>query len=407
MTGPNAEQLAGAVLTIDVDAVVHNWRTLRDRLTTDSECGAVLKADAYGLGAEQLAPALWDAGCRVFFVALPHEGIKLRELLPRGARVVILDGLFPGAEADYVQHRLVPTLNHPGDIDAWRAEAHRVGRPLPAALHIDTGMNRLGLSPKDCAALLDGMDALDGIDVQALMTHLAAADVPSHPLTARQLTSFRQWEGRFAAAGLRTWTSVANSAGILLHPQTHADLARPGIALFGCAPDPARSKEQTHGLRPVVSLRARVLQVRSVDTPQTVGYGAAYRVTGPSRIATVAVGYADGYLRSVGGADGAGSAGFLNGHRVTQAGRISMDLATFDVSHVPEELAAPGEWLELIGPGRDVDAVAQDAGTIGYEVLTRLGGRFQRVYHGGVAAASELDADLVAEVLTDPAEASA
>lgn len=386
MTGPIRSPLAGAILTVDLDAIAHNWRALRDHMTADGECGAVLKADAYGLGIDQVAPVLWDAGCRVYFVALPHEGIALRAVLPRGARIVVLDGLFADAIGEYVAHRLIPTLNRPDEIDRWHHHARDVGRPLPAVLHIDTGMNRLGLGDGECRALLGSMDRLTGIDVQALMTHLTAADDPTNPLTDLQVAAFRRWQARFADAGLRTWGSIANSAGLLLHPKTHADLARPGIALYGCAPDPARAKEQTHTLRPVVTLRARVLQVRHVDTPQTVGYGAAYRVSGPTRIATVAIGYADGFLRSIGGSEGTGGAGYLNGHRVPLAGRISMDLSTFDATNVPEALCQPGDWVEVIGPSHDVDATALDAGTIGYEVLTRLGHRFQRDYVGGPPA---------------------
>lgn len=359
---------AGAVLLIDLDAVVANWRKLAD-MAGSGQCAAVVKADAYGLGAERVVPALAAAGCRRFFVAHLDEAFALLPYVP-AASIAVLNGLLPGTEREFADAGIVPVLNQIGEIDRWRGTARTCGRRLPALIHIDTGMNRLGLPAREVDLLSNEPERLDGIDVLAWMTHPASADEPDHPLTTMQPARFRDALARLPAAP----ASLANSAGMFLGPGWRFDLARPGSALYGINPTPGADNP----MRPVVRMSARILQVRRVDSPMTVGYGAAHSVTRPGRVATVAVGYADGYSRSLSAAGHV----FVAGTLAPIIGRVSMDLLTIDVTNVPESCLQAGAFVEVIGPHRSVDQVAREAGTIGYEVLTSLGKRFHRMYRG-------------------------
>ena len=372
---------AGAVLTIDLAAIVANWRLLRDR-AAPAECAAVVKADAYGLGAEQVAPALAGAGCRVFFVATFEEGIALRWLLERWRQgavetnaapadppaIFVLDGPPPGSETELPRHGLIPVLNSLANVEAWSLLAELLGVPLPAALHIDTGMSRLGLPADELDRLAAEPNRLQGVALTLVMSHLACADDPAHELNQRQLETF-------AAARTRlpdTPASLANSSGIFLGAPFHFQMVRPGISLYGGAPVPG----QPNPMQGVARLDGRILQVRKIDSDRTVGYGATYRARGHERIATVSVGYADGYLRSL----SSRASAVIGGYRVPLVGRVSMDLTTFDVTGVPEELACAGASIQLLGPEHPVDALAQEAGTISYEILTSLGARYARAY---------------------------
>ena len=355
---------AGAVLTIDLDALAANYRILADRVG-QAECAVAVKADAYGTGLVQAAPVLSRAGARTFFVADLNEAIELRALLP-DAVIGVFNGLMPGCEADYDEHGVVPVLNHLGDIDRWVAFARDAERPCPGFLHIDTGMNRLGLGPDELDRLAGAPDRLDGIDLTAIMSHLACADEAANPMSDRQRSEFRAALSRLPKAP----ASLANSSGIFRGPEFHFDMVRPGCALYGINPTP----DSANPMRRVVGLTGKVLQVRNVDTPMTVGYGAAHRVLGAAKIATIAVGYADGYLRSL---SGCGHVWFA-GTPAPVVGRVSMDLITVDVTDVPEEAAHPGADAEIIGDHRDPDQVASEAGTIGYEILTALGRRYAR-----------------------------
>lgn len=341
------------VLSIDLGAIARNWETLRD-LHAPGDVAAVVKADAYGLGVARVAPVLAAAGCRHFFVATPREGRVLRELLGAGPMVAVLDGI-PGTPPPGV----TPVLNSLDDVRRHRGEA---------ILHLDTGMNRLGLSPAEVTALAAEPALLDGITLRYVMTHLAAAEDPAHPLNARQRDAFAA-----ACAMLpRARRSLANSSGIFLGEGFRSELARPGAALYGLNPTPG----QDNPMEQVVGLRLPILQLREVPPGATVGYGAAWLATRPSRIATVAGGYADGIPR----AWEAGGWGVLHGSEVRLAGRVSMDLMCFDVTDAPP--AQPGDMVEVMGLGQDPDDMAAAAGTIGYEVLTRLGRRFRREYVG-------------------------
>jgi alanine racemase len=349
-----------AVLRIDLGAIVANWRDLG--AIHGAPCAGVVKADAYGLGAARVAQALRDAGCTIFFVAHLIEGIALRDAIGPDPDIIVLNGFPPGADA---ARRLWPVLNHLGDVAAHA----RAGST--ALLHLDTGMARLGLDAREQAVLAQDRSRLDGLDLRYVMTHLACADAPEHPLNAIQ-------PARFAEAALRIAPdvprSLANSSGIFLGGGFRSALARPGCAMYGVNPTPGAARNP---MRQVVRVEAEILQVRDIAAGDTVGYGAAWAAPGPRRIATIAAGYADGYLRSLSGR----SLGILRSQPVPLVGRVSMDLTTFDVTDVPE--ARPGDRLLLIGgEGNTPDDIAARAGTIGYEVLTSLGRRYHREYEG-------------------------
>lgn len=334
-----------------------------------------MKADAYGIGASNAAPALYRSGCRDFFVAQLGEGLPLRPILAPDATIFILNGLQPGGEAGAAEAGLVPVLNGLEQCEAWAAEAARRGTRLPAALQLDSGMSRLGLMPSEVEIFVTRPDLTETIDLRLVMSHLACADAPDHPANERQRAAFAALAARFP--GLRL--SLANSGGILLGSGFRHDLARPGLALYGVTPVAG----QDIGLRPVVSLDARVIQVRTIVAGTAVGYGAAFVAPHAMRIATLAVGYADGWPRHL---SGTGSA-FFGDTRLPILGRVSMDSMTVDVSALPEGCLRLGTLVELIGPHQTLDRVAAEAGTIPYEILTRLGRRYQRIVIGADEAA--------------------
>jgi alanine racemase len=365
---------AGAVLSIDLDAIRANYRLLRER-AGPATCAGVMKADAYGLGMARVAPALAREGCRVFFTAHVDEGMRLRALVPRDATIYVLHGAMPGVTREFVEHDLIPVLNDPGQVADWRAAARALGRRLPAAIQFDTGMSRMGLAPGDLQALLEDATLLDGIRPVLAMSHLACADEAAHPMNALQCERFSSGLARLRARYPGLPGSLANSSAIFLGDAFHHQLVRPGAALYGINPQPGAANP----LRQPVSLTARIVQTRTVQAGDIVGYGAHFTATGPTRIATISIGYADGWLRSLSTRGHA----FIDGMRVPVVGNVSMDSITLDVSGIPEARVAPGQPVELLGPHQTVDDVALDAGTIGYEVLTRLGSRFHRSYLGG------------------------
>jgi len=354
------------LLTIDLDAIASNYRTLRDTVAP-SACGACVKADCYGLGLPQIAPVLAAEGCKDFFVSFPDGGVRLRALLP-DVRIHVFTGLSGGPVSVFADHNLIPVLNSLGDIETWRSFCAKSGALRPCDIHIDTGMLRLGLPPDELQELGDAPSLLDGLAVDSVMSHLACADTRQNPMTAAQLAMFRQAMTLFPSAR----KSLANSSGIFHGSEYHFDLARPGAAIYGVNPTP----DMISPMSQVVRLQGKILQVRSVDTPQTVGYGASHRITKPGRIATVGVGYADGYLRAAGGSGTA----YIGDAPVPVVGRVSMDMITLDVSSIPTHYCEPGTAVDLIGPNNDVDSLAAESGTIGYEILTALGSRFQRIY---------------------------
>jgi alanine racemase len=354
-----------AILEIDLRAIGMNYTYLRSRHA--GAVAAVVKADAYGLGATRVAPYLHAQGCRHFFTANLAAALRIRPELPDGM-VAVLNTMLPGSEGAYLEAGIDPVLGSLDEVARWRAQAARLGRRLPALLHVDTGLNRLGLDAADLAALQADHRLLDGIALRYVMTHLVSAELPDDPANAAQRAAFAA-----ACAGLPAAPrSLANSSGIFLGADFASDLARPGAALYGINPVPGRPNP----LRQVVRLRARVLSVRAVPAGATVGYNGTWAAARPSRIATVAVGYADGWHRSLSGRGHA----LFDGAPVPLVGRISMDLTTYDATDHPG--IVPGAWLELIGAGRTADDIAADAGTNGYEVLTSLGRRYARRYIG-------------------------
>ncbi|MGC2410109.1 MAG: alanine racemase [Methyloceanibacter sp.] len=368
------EATASAILTIDLDALLANYRRLAD-LSAPAECAAVVKADAYGLGMAAVAPALARAGCKTFFVATLGEAKDLRALLPH-ATVYVFDGLLAGTAPFYRKHGLRPVLNSPEEIKEWAAFAVATRTRLAAAVHIDSGMNRLGLSAVEVEAIATAKDLWSAFELALVMSHLACADEPEHPKNEAQRRTFEALRSKLPKA----IASLANSAGILLGRPYHYDLVRPGIALYG---GKARRAEQ-NPFAPVVHLAGRILQVRDVAAGETVGYGATRTVKRPSRVAILAVGYADGLFRALSvGDDKEGLRVYLGSYPAPILGRVSMDLITVDVTGVPEHLAERGAWVELIGRNVAAHELAAHAGTIDYEVLTNLGARAARSYLGG------------------------
>jgi alanine racemase len=350
-------------LTVDLQAVCANWRLLAE--VHGGPTAAVVKANAYGLGAAAVAPALLAAGARHFFVAQLSEAVALRPLLP-GAVICVLNGFSVAEAGAYAVFDLTPALGALPEIVAYQAFARQVGRALPALLHVDTGMNRLGLGAGELAAVVADVSLLAGIDWRYAMTHLVSAELPEDPVNAAQ-------RARLAAACAALPSmgrSLANSSGIFLGAAFRSDLARPGAALYGVNPTPGRPNP----MRPTVRLTAPVLQVRDIAAGETVGYNASWVAARPTRVAVVALGYADGYHRA---ASGRAQAAF-EGARVNLIGRISMDLLTFDVTD--HRSVVPGSRLELMGPAVPPDEVAAWAGTNGYEVLTSMGHRATRMF---------------------------
>jgi alanine racemase len=352
-----------ATLTVDVTAIVENWRSLAAQ-APDAETAVVIKADAYGLGMFRIALELAKAKARTFFVATMEEGIELRALRPDTV-IYVLNGLPPGKSLSFQAHNLRPCLKSLPEIWAWATANDR-----PAALHIDTGMNRLGLGPDEVAALAAKRGPLERIDVALVMSHLACAEERDNPMNARQLAGFHAAVRQLGLEGKPL--SLANSSGIFLGPEYHLQMTRPGAAIYGLNP----LQNRPNSMRQVIKLEGKILQTRRVDTGMSVGYGASRLVGTPGRLATVGIGYADGFMRRLGNKGFA----FIAGRRVPIVGRVSMDLTTLDVSALPDDMAKPGTVVEFLGPNQSPDDLAAAADTIGYEVLTALGRRYHRIY---------------------------
>ncbi len=364
---------ARAVLTVDLGALRANWARLNE-VSGRAECAGVIKADAYGLGLAPIARALTNAGCKTFFVATVDEGRTAREVQP-GATIYVLDGLLPGAEAHYAGFDLRPVLSSLAEVREWAAYSRARGRKLAAGIHVDTGLSRLGMPEEEVHELVHEPGLLAAIDTTLVMSHLACADEPGNPMNPRQRDQFNQLRTLLPPAP----ASLSNSGGTFLGPAYHFDVVRPGIALYG-----GRAHEgKPNPMRTVVQLAAKILQVHEVAPGATIGYGAIYRVQRPSRIATIGCGYADGFLRALSVATGeAGPVGYIGDYPVPIVGRVSMDFTTVDVTDVPEELTRRGSWVEVMGQRVTVDDLTDRAGTIGYELLSRLGPRVHRVYEG-------------------------
>jgi alanine racemase len=367
-------RLAGGRLTIDLDALVANFRLLAEK-SKPAQTGAVVKADAYGLGIVHVVPVLWQAGCRTFFVALAEEGLRVKAFAP-DARVFILNGFFAEAFPVYEQSDLIPVLGSLHELSLWKTLNKGRTDKLPYALHVDTGMNRLGLGVDEALAFAADEQAEKPV---LLITHLATGDDPAHALNQRQFESFQKLRAAFA--GIES--SIANSPGIFHAASGNFDLSRPGVAMYGGEP----LSDSTNPMRPVVTLEARIVQIRTGLKGETVGYGATATLKRDTRIAICSVGYADGYLRSASGsgvplrnAVPGGGEGFVAGKKVPVIGRVTMDLTSFDITDLAENAVKPGDYIEFFGPNIALDDAARAAGTIGYELLTSLGNRYHRRY---------------------------
>jgi alanine racemase len=367
-----ADASANGVLTVDLDAIVANWRKLEGR-GVPSECAAVVKANAYGCGTEPVVRALAKTGCKTFFVATLDEARRARSATASAA-IYVLDGFFAGTGNIYAELNCRPVIGDMGELAEWDAFCKVHGHAGGAAIHIDTGMNRLGINLAEAQALAPRASQPNH-GITLVMSHLVCAEDLHHPLNGKQNANFREVARLFGGIP----ASLSNSSGIFLGAQYQFDLLRPGAALYGVNPTP----EADNPMQPVVEVKARVVQVRNVEKGETVGYGATWTARRPTRIAIIAAGYADGYFRAAGGVDGVRAAeAVVNGQRCPLAGRVSMDLMAIDIT----DLATPlrrGQMATLIGDGITVDELAHHFGTIGYEVLTSLGERYQRVYRGG------------------------
>ncbi|MBW8283816.1 MAG: alanine racemase [Rhizobium sp.] len=377
LTDASDEFLAAPLrLTIDLSAIADNWRDMARR-SGKARTAAVVKADAYGLGIEDVGQTLYHAGARDFFVAVPAEGATLRAYAPE-ARIFVLSGIWPGMEATFFEHDLVPVIASQEQLVFWMSVVAEHG-DHPCALQVDTGFNRLGLPLEDALALADDVSRPASFSPVLVLSHLACGDDPSSPMNLRQLESFRRVSAAFEGID----SSLSASAGIFLGSDYRFDLTRPGIALYG--------GEAVNGMenpmRPAVTAEARILQIREARAGETVSYGGTATLSRDSRLAIVSAGYADGYLRALSGSGVPlretgihGAFGFIAGHKVPVVGRITMDLTIFDVTDVPAGAISAGDYIELFGANMPLDYVARAAGTIGYELLTGLGLRYERRY---------------------------
>jgi alanine racemase len=368
MNQPDIEpDFEAARLTVRLGAVADNYRTFR-RLAGPAAVASVVKGDGYGLGAARIAPALAEAGCDSFFVARLAEAIKLRQTLPQ-ARIFVLDGAAPDAVPALLSHNLIPVLNSLADIASWQAAANATDQILEAVVHVDTGMSRLGLPSYELSVLAaEAKKRLAGLNLVLVMSQLACADEPDAAMNREQLSRFRQALAMLPPAP----ASLAASAGILLGPDYHFDLVRPGVGLYGAHP---RGLKTDNPMKTVAFLTGKVLQVRRIDVGECVGYGASFSARKPLLLATLALGYADGLVRA---ASNRGVAAF-RGKLVPFVGRISMDLVTVNVTDLAVEPRA-GDEMELLGDSVSLEMLAEAAGTNAYEILNSLGRRVPRHY---------------------------
>lgn len=364
---------AGGVLTIDLAAVATNWRDCAAR-AKPTECAAVIKADAYGLGIEQVAAALAKAGCKTFFVALLDEALRVCTVVPDAA-IYVLNGFNPGTASAFQDIDARPVLGSLNEIEEWDRFAKKANEKLAAAIHIDTGMARHGLTIEEAEKIAAKVKSFS-FKLSLVMSHLARADEVNHEMTAAQTKKFKAIAAKFPGIP----ASLANSAGLLAHPDTRFDLVRPGIALYGG--DALIDGENL--MKPTVRLDVHVLQVRHAKKGDSVGYGGEYTLPRDSRLAILAAGYADGIPRTSGSTDTKqGMEAVIAGRRCRIVGRVSMDLIVADVTDVPEKEVKRGDMVRILGEGITVDDLASASGTAGYEILTRLGRRYRRVYEGG------------------------
>jgi alanine racemase len=370
-TEARATDGSGAILTIDLAALADNWRALARR-AAPGDCAGVIKADGYGLGLEFVAPALYGAGCRTFFVAQLGEGRRARALLPQAdARIYVLNGLEADADplADYAALRLAPVIGSPEELARWAAFARTQPGAPAAGVHLDTGMNRLGFASLEALSAAMAGAGAGGVDL--LMSHFVSSEEPDNPLNDLQIARFTA--ARTAFPGLTA--SLANSSGMFLAARPLFNLARPGYALYGGNPTPGKANP----MKPVATLDVAIQQTRCIEAGETCGYNGQWRAKRRTRLATLLAGYADGLPRTAGAVEGReGAEVIIAGRRCALVGRASMDLLIADVTDLPESAAQPGEYARLFGDEIGVDEFAARCGTIGYTILTGLSRRYAR-----------------------------
>jgi len=360
------------ILTVDLNALAANWRKL-EKTAVPAECSAVIKANAYGCGIEPVARVLSRAGCKTFFVATLDEAAAARAAVPSAA-LYVLDGFAQNTGEAYAKIDAKPVIGDLNELAEWDVFCRRTQWAGGAAIHIDTGMQRLGLTVAEAQGLIPRINAGDH-GISLVMSHLACAENLNHPMNAKQLAAFRETASAFAGVP----ASLSNSSGIFLGSPFHFDMVRPGAALYGVNPTP----EADNPMQPVVELKARVVQIRDVERGESVGYGGIWTARRPTRLTIVSAGYADGYFRAASSNDGTrGAEVMVAGKRCPVAGRISMDLMAVDVTDLEKNAVRRSQMVTLIGEGITIDELAHHFGTIGYEVLTSLGLRYARIYKG-------------------------
>ncbi len=357
-------------LTVDLDAIASNYQFLRSQVGT-SLCAAVLKADAYGCGIEAVAPALYNSGCRHFFTAYTDEAIVLKNVLSSFQQktfIYVLNGPYLKGWTDfYKQNNLIPVLNNLFEIEEWHAYAKIIDQRLPAILHINTGMNRHGLPLNDYQAFLNKDWPL--IDWKFVMSHLSCSDQPNHPANVKQLKSMQAIQKDFP----KTPLCFANSNGIFLGSNYHFNMVRPGISLYGLN----SVLEQRNKLAPTLELKSRIVQIQDIKPGDYVGYSESYQAKSPMRLATLAIGYADGVPWRI--SNQGVYVHIKENIKAPIVGRISMDLMTIDITHVSD--VQVGEWVTLLDKVISIDDWANFAGTINHEILLKLGKRMRRNYN--------------------------
>ena len=364
----DSHKISNSYLEINIDSIIHNYQLINNKVG-NTECAAVLKADAYGMGASVVAKALDKVGCSTFFVATIDEGIELRACFSKNEnQIAVLSGLLEGSEDIFYSNKLTPVLNDTEQIKKWAIYNKQKKISAPSIIHIDTGMNRLGLTINEFYDIIKKPTELKELRIGWIMSHLACGDQPRDIMNEKQLSVFLNAKKEFP----NVKASLANSAGVFLGQSYHLDMVRPGIALYGSGSGSIPSNP----LKQVIKLYSRILQIRTLSTGASVGYGASYRVSEPTRVATVGLGYADGYLRSLSNCSWV----FFNGVKLPVIGRISMDYITIDITQIASEKIKTGDFIEIIGDKFTLDDLATVANTVPHELLTRLGTRHHRIY---------------------------